>query len=207
MIEVKFIHGGAFYCESHLGTEVEVYASAVSANESRRWRGRDSSTERYDEDLFMQPKLKAMLAFAFLFAPTLALAQRDAHHGGNAATQTSPPAAVVSSHQCAPMMGMMKGTMGEHMSACLAAFPPASQAYIRTMMGMHMPITEAMQAKDPDVAFVKGMIPHDQVAIDMARAVLQFGSDEPAKAMAQQIIVSQQAEIDRMRERLRKRGE
>ena len=105
------------------------------------------------------------------------------------------------------MMGMMKGMMGEHMSACLAALPSASQAYMRAMMGMHMPMMEAMQAKDPDVAFVKGMIPHHQAAIDMARAVLQFGSDEPVKAMAEQMIAGQQAEIDRMREWLRKRGQ
>jgi uncharacterized protein (DUF305 family) len=155
----------------------------------------------------MHVKLKAMLAFAVMLAPTLALAQHDAHHDSDAAAQTSPPAAVMSPQQCAPMMGMMKNTMGEHMSACLAALPPASQAYMRAMMGMHMPMMEAMQAKDPDVAFVKGMIPHHQAAINMARAVLQFGSDEPAKAMAQQIIASQQAEVDRMREWLRKRGE
>jgi len=78
---------------------------------------------------------------------------------------------------------------------------------MRAMMGMHMPMMEAMQAKDPDLAFVKGMIPHHQAAIDMARAVLQFGSDESAKTMAQQIIASQQSEIDRMREWLRRRGE
>ncbi|MEQ1945310.1 DUF305 domain-containing protein [Mesorhizobium sp. VNQ89] len=207
LIEVKFSHGGAFYCESHRGTEVAGHTSALSANESRRSRDRDSSTGRYDEDLFMQLKLKAMLAFAFLFAPTLALAQHDAHHDSDAAAQPSPPAAMVSPQQCAPMMGMMKGMVGEHMSACLAALPRASQAYMRAMMGMHMPMMEAMSAKDPDVAFVKGMIPHHQAAIDMARAVLQFGSDEAAKAMAQQIMVSQQAEIDRMREWLRKRGE
>lgn len=155
----------------------------------------------------MQFKLKAMLAFAVLFAPTLALAQHDAHHDGDAGAPASPPAAMVPQQQCAAMMGMMKGMMGEHMSACLAALPSASQAYMRAMMGMHMPMMEAMQAKDPDVAFVKGMIPHHQAAIDMARAALQFGSDEPVKAMAEQTIAGQQAEIDRMREWLRKRGQ
>ncbi|CAD5291280.1 conserved exported hypothetical protein [Bosea sp. 62] len=155
----------------------------------------------------MQPKLKAMLVFAFLFPPTLALAQHDAHHDSGVGDQPSPPAVAAAPQPCGPMTGMIKDTMGEHMSACLAPLPQASQAYMRAMMGMHMPMMEAMQAKDPDLAFVKGMIPHHQAAIDMARAVLQFGSDESAKTMAQQIIASQQSEIDRMREWLRRRGE
>ena len=155
----------------------------------------------------MRLKLTAMLALALLFSPTLALAQHDAHHDSRAGGQPSPPAAAAAPQQCAPMMGMMKGMMAERMSACLSTLPPASQAYMQAMMGMHMPMMEAMQAKDPDVAFVKGMIPHHQAAIDMARAVLQFGSDQPTKALAQQIVASQQAEIDRMREWLRQRGE
>jgi uncharacterized protein (DUF305 family) len=109
--------------------------------------------------------------------------------------------------QCGPMMQMMEGMMGEQMSACMAALPQASQAYMRAMMGMDAPMMEAMQAKDPDVAFVKGMIPHHQAAIDMARVVLQFGSDQQTRKWAQEIIAAQQAEIDEMRAWLRQRGE
>lgn len=155
----------------------------------------------------MQPKLRAMVTFAFLLVPTLAVAQHDAHHDGAATDQPTPPSAAAPSQQCAPMMGMMKGMMAEHMSACMATLPKASQAYMRAMMGMHTPMMEAMQAKDPDVAFVKGMIGHHQAAIDMARAVLEYGSDQPAKALAQDIIASQQAEIARMRAWLKQRGE
>lgn len=155
----------------------------------------------------MKPKLRAMVTFAFLLVPTFAVAQHDAHHDGAAAGQPTPPAAAAPLQQCAPMAGMMKGMMGEHMSACMAALPKASQAYMQAMMGMHTPMMEAMQVKDPDVAFVKGMIPHHQAAIEMARAVLEYGSDQPAKALAQGIITSQQAEIDRMRAWLKQRGE
>jgi uncharacterized protein (DUF305 family) len=155
----------------------------------------------------MQPKLRAMVTFAFLLVPSLAVAQHDAHHDGAATGQPAPPAAAAPSQQCAPMMGMMQGMMAEHMSACMATLPKAPQAYMRAMMGMHMPMMEAVQAKDPDVAFVKGMIPHHQAAIEMARAVLEYGSDQPAKALAQDIIASQEAEIDRMRAWLKQRGE
>lgn len=150
---------------------------------------------------------RTMLAFAFILMPTIALAQSDAHHESGVAAEASPPAASSMPQQCAPMMQMMDRMMGEPMSACLAMLPQASQAYMRAMMGMHTPMMEAMQATDPDVAFVKGMIPHHQAAIDMAQAVLQFGSDQQTRAWAQEIIAAQQAEIDGMRAWLRERGE
>lgn len=159
-----------------------------------------------DKEIDMRFKLKVMLTFVFVLAPAIALAQHDGHHDSGTASQSSPPPPTVVPQQCAPMMSMMKGMMGEHMSACLATLPKASQAYMRAMMGMHTSMMEAMQAKDPDVAFVKIMIPHHQAAIDMARAALQFGSDQPTKNLAQQIIANQQAEIDRMREWLRQRN-
>lgn len=155
----------------------------------------------------MQPKMRTMLALALVFVPAMALAQNDAHHGNGSTEEQSPPAAKTMPQQCAPMMDMMGGMMGDHMSACLASLPKASQAYMRAMMGMHTPMMEAMQSTDADVAFVKGMIPHHQAAIDMARGVLEFGSDQQTKAWAQQIIAAQQAEIDEMREWLRQRGE
>ncbi len=101
----------------------------------------------------------------------------------------------------------MGGAMGEQMTECMASLPLASQAYMRAMMGMHKPVMEAMQATDASVAFVKGMIPHHQAAIDMAKALLQFGNDKQAKAWAQAIITAQQAEIDEMRAWLNQRGE
>jgi Uncharacterized protein conserved in bacteria len=121
--------------------------------------------------------------------------------------EPTPPAATSMPPQCASMMQMMDGMMGERMSACMAAMPSASQAYLHAMMGMHSPMMEAMQATDPDVAFVKGMIPHHQAAIEMARAVLQFGSDQQTRTWAEAIIAAQQAEIDGMREWLRQRGQ
>lgn len=152
-------------------------------------------------------RLRTMLAFALVLVPAIALAQNDAHHEGGAADEPSPPAASSMPQQCAPMMQMMDGMMGAQMSACMAAMPPASQAYMRAMMSMHGPMMEAMQATDPDIAFVKGMIPHHQAAIDMARAVLQFGSDQQTKAWAEAIIAAQQTEIDEMQAWLRQRGQ
>jgi Domain of unknown function (DUF305) len=51
---------------------------------------------------------------------------------------------------------------------------------------------------DIDRDFVAMMVPHHQGAIDMARAELRYGRNEQLRRMAQEIIVTQQAEIAAM---------
>ena len=65
---------------------------------------------------------------------------------------------------------------------------------------------QAMQSSDPDVAFVKAMIPHHQGAIDMANAILEHGKDEQVKAWANAIIAAQEKEIAEMQDWLKKNG-
>ena len=49
-----------------------------------------------------------------------------------------------------------------------------------------------------DIDFVKGMIPHHQGAVDMAKVVLQFGKDPEIKKFAENIIKAQASEIEFM---------
>src|SRR5438874_412401 len=51
---------------------------------------------------------------------------------------------------------------------------------------------------DADRDFARMMIPHHQGAIDMALVELRYGKDERLKRLAQEIIVTQQQEIDVM---------
>ncbi len=53
---------------------------------------------------------------------------------------------------------------------------------------------------DFDKAFIEGMIPHHQGAIDMARAALQSAKHDEIKKMARDIISAQQQEIDMMKQ-------
>jgi uncharacterized protein (DUF305 family) len=57
---------------------------------------------------------------------------------------------------------------------------------------------QGMTATDIDVAFVCGMIPHHQAAINMAKAELAHGDDPWVKELAQAVIDAQQREIDEM---------
>ena len=73
----------------------------------------------------------------------------------------------------------------------------AAQAFDSVMTKMH----QAMMmdyAGDPDVHFIKSMIPHHQGAIDMAEVELKYGKDPEARALAERIIEAQKAEIAEM---------
>jgi hypothetical protein len=59
---------------------------------------------------------------------------------------------------------------------------------------------------DPDAAFVRGMIPHHQGAIDMAVIVLKFGKDHHNHELARQIIAAQQRELAEMRAWLKQKN-
>ena len=100
------------------------------------------------------------------------------------------------------------GTHQDH--AAHAAKPPETIAELASVKGytaanerMHkdMAITFSGNA---DVDFVKGMIPHHQGAIDMAKVVLEHGRDRGIRRLARGIIKAQNTEIALMKAWLKK---
>jgi hypothetical protein len=71
-------------------------------------------------------------------------------------------------------------------------------AYAATMDAMHGPMMAGMAHEDPDAAFVLGMIPHHEGAIDMSNVVLKYGADAEIRTLAEHIIADQKLEIDQM---------
>lgn len=76
--------------------------------------------------------------------------------------------------------------------------------YMKAMDDMHKPMMDGVMSQDPDVAFVKGMIPHHQGAIDMAKIELKYGKDPEIKALAEEVIKAQEKEIEFMKQWLEK---
>ena len=74
-----------------------------------------------------------------------------------------------------------------------------NMALMAGMDQMNKDMMAGTMVSDIDVAFVCGMIPHHQAAIDMAKAELKYGDDEWAKGMAQKVIDAQEQEIADMR--------
>ncbi|MBC8050662.1 MAG: DUF305 domain-containing protein, partial [Chitinophagales bacterium] len=70
---------------------------------------------------------------------------------------------------------------------------------------MHKDMTMTFTG-DADVDFVRGMTPHHQGAVDMAKVVLQYGKDPELKKLATEIIKSQEAEIAFMKAWMAKNG-
>jgi uncharacterized protein (DUF305 family) len=68
-------------------------------------------------------------------------------------------------------------------------------------------MTQAMEAApmtgDPDKDFMAMMIPHHEGAVEMARLLLIHGRDPLVRRLAEEIIASQQVEIESMRGRLK----
>ncbi|MDP3256188.1 MAG: DUF305 domain-containing protein [Bosea sp. (in: a-proteobacteria)] len=82
----------------------------------------------------------------------------------------------------------------------------ALAAYQQALERMHGPMMQGITHADPDVAFVLGMIPHHQGAIDMAEIQLRYGRDEANRKLAAAIIAAQKPEIADMRGWLRQRN-
>ncbi len=89
-------------------------------------------------------------------------------------------------------MGTPKGDQGE-----------ASKAYAKANLAMHTGMDIEFTG-NPDVDFAKGMIPHHQGAIDMAKIVLQYGKDPDIRKLAEGVVTAQEGEITFMKDWLAK---
>lgn len=119
-----------------------------------------------------------MIGLCAFILPVAAKAQTGGHHAGH------------DHHNAAPLPKEI-------------ADLPSVKAFDAANARMHkdMAITFSGNA---DADFVRGMIPHHQGAVDMAKIVLEHGKDPAIRRLAREVIRTQNAEISMMKAWLKK---
>jgi uncharacterized protein (DUF305 family) len=100
-------------------------------------------------------------------------------------------------HQGHDMSSMDHGSMHDN---------PSSKAFAEANAKMHKDMAVPLTG-NADVDFVRGMIPHHQGAIDMAKIVLEHGKDPEIRKLAEDVIKAQEGEIAMMKAWLAKNGQ
>jgi uncharacterized protein (DUF305 family) len=98
--------------------------------------------------------------------------------------------------------------MGDMMPGTSEAGPGATTPFARLMETAMTVMDDGMRRApmtgEPDHDFAAMMIPHHQGAIDMAKAELLYGTNPVLRRLAQEIFVTQNAEIQVMQMELQK---
>ncbi|MEZ5911727.1 MAG: DUF305 domain-containing protein [Paracoccaceae bacterium] len=88
----------------------------------------------------------------------------------------------------------------------LAQEAPSTEAYRQANAAMHGGMAIDYTG-NPDVDFARGMIPHHEGAVAMAKIVLQYGTDPEIRKLAESIVAAQEGEISWMQGWLAKNGQ
>jgi uncharacterized protein (DUF305 family) len=145
-----------------------------------------------------------MKRYALLVAAALLAAPIAAHAEDAAPGAAKSGGMDMKSTDMKNMEGMDSGAASEKSGDAAAA--PSTRAFEAASAAMMKAMT-IKYSGNADIDFVRGMIPHHEGAVEMAKIELQYGKDPKLKKLAKAIIAAQEKEISFMKAWLDKHPE
>lgn len=103
-----------------------------------------------------------------------------------------------------PAIAQMTNHAGHGTAQNSTTLHPAVQAFNEINDRMHTAMAVSFTG-EPDQDFARAMIPHHVGAVEMARVVLEYGTDPEIRALAEGIVAAQESEITFMQDWLARR--